>query len=49
MVGLKKLGAVYLVGVAVAVAVYFVVNPLLTDVIDVAGVWQVLDVLMVVA
>ena len=49
MLGLKKLGAVYLIGVAVAVAVYFIVNPLLTDAIDVPAVWQVLDVLMVVA
>ena len=49
MVGLKKLSAVYLIGVAVAVAVFFIVNPLLTDAIDVTAVWQVLDVLMVVA
>ena len=49
MEGPKKLGAVYLIGVAVAVAVFFIVNPLLTDAIDVPGVWQVLDVLMVVA
>ena len=49
MEGLKKLGAVYLIGVAVAVAVWFIVNPLLTDDVDVAGVWLVLDVLMVVA
>ena len=49
MEGLKKLGAVYLIGVAVAVAVFFIVNPLLTDAIDVPGVWQALDVLMVVA
>ena len=49
MLGLKKLGAVYLVGVAVAVAVFFIVNPLLTDAIDVPGVWLVLDVLMVIA
>ena len=28
---------------------YFIVNPLLTDAIDVPAVWQVLDVLMVVA
>ena len=49
MVGLKKVGAVYLIGVAVAVAVFFIVNPLLTDAIDVTAVWQALDVLMVVA
>ena len=28
---------------------YFIVNPLLTDAIDVPAVWEVLDVLMVVA
>ena len=49
MEGLKKLGAVYLIGVAVAVAVFFIVNPLLTDAIDVPVVWQVLDVLMAAA
>ena len=49
MAGLKKLEAVYLVGVAVAVAVFFIVNPLLTDAIDVPAVWLVLDVLMLVA
>ena len=49
MLALKKLGSVYLVGVAVAVAVFFIVNPLLTDAIDVPAVWLVLDVLMVVS
>ena len=49
MEGLKKLGAVYLIGVAVAVAVWFIVNPLLTDSVDVPGIWLVLDVLMAVA
>ena len=48
MEGLKRLGAVYLIGVAVAVAGFFIVNPLLTDAI-VPAVWQALDVLMVVA
>lgn len=49
MAGLKKLGAVYLVGVAVAVAVWFIVNPLLADAVDVAAVWLGLDVLMAVS
>ena len=40
MAGLKKLGAIYLIGVAVAVAVFFVVNSSLADSIE------VLDVLM---
>ena len=48
MAGLKKLGGVYLVGLAVAVAVFFIVNPFLTDSIDVLNVWYVLDVLMLV-
>ena len=46
MTGLKKLGAVYLVGVAVVVAVFFIVNVLLDDAIDVLDVWYVLYVLM---
>ena len=49
MDGLKKLGSVYLIGVAVAVAVWFIVNPLLADALNVTAIWQVLDVLMVVA
>ena len=49
MLALKKLGAVYLVGVAVAVAGFFIVNPLLTDAIDVPRVWEGLDILMVIA
>ncbi len=49
MAGLKKLGAVYMVGVAVVVAVFFIVNVLLDDEIDVLNVWHVLDVLMLVA
>ena len=49
MAGLKKLSAVYLIGVAVAVAGFFIVNPLLTDAIDVTTVWLVLDILMAVA
>ena len=46
MAGLKKLGAIYLIGVAVAVAVFFVVNSSLADSIEVLDVWYVLDVLM---
>ena len=48
MAGLKKLGAAYLVGVAVVVAVFFIVNTLLDDEIDVLDVWYVLDVLMLI-
>ena len=48
MSGLKKLVGAYLVIVAVAVAVFFIINSLLTDAIDVLSVWYVLDVLMVI-
>ena len=37
MAGLKKLGAVYMVGLAVVVAVFFIVNPFLTDAVEVTG------------
>ena len=49
MAGLKKLGAVFLIGVAIAVAVFFVVNTFLADSIEVLDVWYVLDVLMFVS
>ena len=48
MAALKKLGAVYLVGVAVVVAVFFIVNTFLDDEINVLNVWHVLDVLMLI-
>ena len=44
----KPVGA-YLVLVAIAVAVFFIVNPLLSDSIDVPAVWSVIDFLMVIA
>ena len=46
MVALKRVAGAYLILVAVAVAVYFIVNNFLLDEINVTGVWQVLDVLM---
>ncbi len=46
MAGLKRPAAVYLIGVAIAVAVFFVVNTFLLDSIEVRDVWYVLDVLM---
>ena len=49
MAALKKLGAAYLVGVAVVVAVFFIVNTFLDDEINVLDVWHVLDVLMLIA
>ncbi len=48
MEGLKKLAGAYLVIVAVVVAVFFIINNLLSDAIDVLSVWYVLDVLMVI-
>lgn len=48
MAGLKRPAAVYLIGVAIAVAVFFVVNAFLLDSIEVQDVWYVLDVLMFV-
>ena len=49
MDALRKLAGVYLVLVAIAVAVFFIVNPLLVDSIDVPAVWSVIDILMVIA
>ena len=48
MAGLKKLGAIYLIGVAVAVAVFFVVSSSLAYSIEVMDVWYVLDALMAI-
>ena len=49
MDALRKPAGAYLVFVAIAVAVFFIVNPLLDDSIDVPGVWSVIDILMVIA
>ena len=49
MDALRKPAGVYLVLVAIAVAVFFIVNPLLVDSIDVPVVWSVIDILMVIA
>ena len=48
MDGLKKLAGVYLVGVALVVAVYFIINNFLAGSFDVLRVWHVLDVLMLI-
>ena len=48
MEGLKKLVGIYLVGVAVVVAVFFIINTFLLGALDVLTVWYVLDVLMVI-
>ncbi|MCY4624377.1 MAG: hypothetical protein OXC99_05170 [Chloroflexi bacterium] len=49
MEGLRKPVGAYLVLVAVAVAVFFIINPLLADSIEVTDVWYALDILMVIA
>ena len=47
MEGIKKLLGAYLIGVAVVVAVWFIINTLFVDSFDVSDVWFVLDILMV--
>ena len=49
MEALRKPVGAYLVLVAIAVAVFFIISPLLDDSIEVQDVWYVLDVLMVIA
>ncbi len=48
MSGIQKLVGAYLVIVGVAVAVFFIVNTLLADALDVLSIWQILDVLMAI-
>ena len=48
MGGLKKLAGAYMVLVAVAVAVFFIISALLEDSLDVLSIWYVLDVLMLI-
>lgn len=48
MEAIKKLAGAYLVGVSIAVAVFFIINVFLVDAISVLAVWHVLDVLMLV-
>ncbi len=45
---LKQTSAQYMMWVAVAVGVFFVINPLLNESIEVSSVWFVLDILMVI-
>lgn len=49
MEAIKKLVAVYLVGLAVAVAVYFIIGGFLPNDFDSLTVWEILDILMVIA
>ena len=48
MEAIKKLAGAYLVGVSIAVAVFFIINIFLLDAISVSDVWYVLDILMLV-
>ena len=48
MEAIKKLAGAYLVGVSIAVAVFFIINIFLIDSVSVLAVWHVLDVLMLV-
>ena len=48
MASLRKIGAAYLVLVAVAVGVFFIINPFLVDSFDVMDIWYPLDVLMAI-
>ena len=49
MDGLKKLIGAYLMVIAAIVAVFFIIDPLLVDSVDVLSIWSVVDVLMVIA
>ena len=48
MSAVARLSAVYLVGVAVVVALYFIINPLHAESYNPENVWFVLDILMVI-
>ncbi len=48
MSGIQKPVGAYLVVVGVAVAVFFIINTLLADSLDVVSIWQILDVLMAI-
>ncbi len=48
MEAIKKLVGAYLVGVSIAVAIFFIINVFLVGTISVLAVWHVLDVLMLV-
>ena len=49
MEALKKIGGANMVGIAVAVAVYFIIGGFLPEDFDSLSVWEILDILMVVA
>ena len=49
--GVRQIGGMYLIAVSLAVVVYFIINSFFVanDTFDVQAVWNVLDVLMVIA
>ena len=49
MEALRKPVGIYLVAVAIVVAVFFIIDPFLEDSVDVLQVWQILDILIVIA
>ena len=48
MEGIKKLSGMYLIGVAAAVAIWFIINTFFVDSFRVTDVWYVLDILMAI-
>ncbi len=48
MEGIRKLSAAYMVAIAVAVAVWFIVNSFFVDSFSVTNVWLVLNILMII-
>ena len=48
MEAIKKLLGMYLVGVAIVVAVWFIINSFFVDSFETLNVWYILDILMVV-
>ena len=48
MEGTKKLLGMYLIGVAIVVAVWFIINTFFANSFNVSDVWFVLDILMVI-
>ena len=45
---LKKLIGAYLIGIALVVAIFFIINAFLSDAVEVSDVWYALDILMII-
>ena len=48
MAALQKLAGAYLVLLSITVAAFFIINPFLVASLNIPGIWQVLDVLMLI-